>query len=852
MPIPFSGGPLAYLATTSLDADFALLLIMGAKKGDLAFQVTSHSDSETESESEFGTYTGDRQDGALGFLEATSPLDIVSNMPFRTSMTVEQACMTLMSVDIALVTVENVEIMENIRSCSQSIIAYFNRLASCDTAHEEAHIVGYLHSFLNVSFMERLFDLRSVFHDIAANNNGLAGSNRVVVCWVDTVFTKLGSVLPNLFFATGHIHPSHLESPLLVAHREQSLLFAAAQLPREWRLLGTTFSSTDHSPAASRTAVVLLFCVYVIGPRLGTTNVWNVGSLRPPDLLRSLQSYLYRIDSELDQSSIADARCSETEKMTYAMVVALFASCDAHDCSDPLKFRPHIQAIISKLMKITMQSVDAPRLTPRHILRPLTKLDPAQQILVYCDFVLSWCWQQWDDEDTVDYELIDYMSYQTSIWLYHVTQDSGPLKGDQHWINLVRTVTSRCTPSAACVISRLLHYTIAIHESQSTLSTEGLDVSYKLVRLATQLFHERSHEVATEQIIVICQTFVSLYLLLKDAPGETIVKDALIEGLLMPVTHDHLASVLKSVMSDARFNGSLKLEEVLIRLNKCVHENCGLLIRFHLGVTSRGMRADPCAFDTNLITCVRQALHFVVIMWHFQVTKIAHRHILSSFLKGVVTWVSSGTSAGMCPSVLLCPLVTALSLAERHCANNHAEEIYKLWDTQHIWELCLSSEPTDLLATATFALYITATANDFACPEDLLIDSWDHMQEALLPILQRRFLGDEESLGLLVCPSICCALIALLQRPSTPAWLVAALASSPWTQNVHHLVKKLAVESQNEYETTLSAQILPVALRLLEAVKPHSRQTTVNLSTPKLLACRISSTFHLLLVHEDV
>ena len=69
---------------------------------------------------------------------------------------------------------------------------------------------------------------------------------------------------------------------------------------------------------------------------------------------------------------------------------------------------------------------------------------------------------------------------------------------------------------------------------------------------------------------------------------------------------------------------------------------------------------------------------------------------------------------------------------------------------------------TDAVRTAAFSRYLinaaTQVQDSLSCAE-----AWDYLRDTLLLTLSRSFIADNEPLSLLVCPSICHALLRLLQ-----------------------------------------------------------------------------------------
>lgn len=85
---------------------------------------------------------------------------------------------------------------------------------------------------VRVSFLDRLFEFRRLFHSIAAGFD-YPDDTVAVVCWVDHVFARLGNVPLVILRGSGANVESAGDSLFTIAkHIDESALHAAAQLPR--------------------------------------------------------------------------------------------------------------------------------------------------------------------------------------------------------------------------------------------------------------------------------------------------------------------------------------------------------------------------------------------------------------------------------------------------------------------------------------------------------------------------------------------------------------------------------------------------------------------------------------------
>ena len=135
------------------------------------------------------------------------------------------------------------------------------------------------------SFVNLLFQYRSIFHNIAARDGGPEHARSTVVCWVDVILVRLAEAVTVL---VGDPRSPNPDKPLLATLERQmegEALRAATQLPgaliyswfigtqahrytERWSDVVNVLSSENASPAALRLAVRLLFAVHVLRPRL--------------------------------------------------------------------------------------------------------------------------------------------------------------------------------------------------------------------------------------------------------------------------------------------------------------------------------------------------------------------------------------------------------------------------------------------------------------------------------------------------------------------------------------------------------------------------------------------------------
>lgn len=142
------------------------------------------------------------------------------------------------------------------------------------------------------------------------------------------------------------------------------------------------------------------------------------------------------------------------------------------------------------------------------------------------------------------------------------------------------------------------------------------------------------------------------------------------------------------------------------------------------------------------------------------------------------------------------------------------------------------------LLTAAFATYACAKQNN-ADPL-LYAFGWDYLRDALLLILNDHYLDTESPLAILVAPSICLALVALLVSADERigaildhnaavlmnALLASYVLSSPWTMNLcaalQDILRPADDQEEDIYYQHLRERATVPAAALLKEVIPDS------------------------------
>ena len=82
--------------------------------------------------------------------------------------------------------------------------------------------------------MQKLFELRRVFHKIAAGQSACRQQTAMIICWVDVLLAKLGDAALVMTRIFAGLDERENVSEVFEIHRRQLSLYAALQLPGEF------------------------------------------------------------------------------------------------------------------------------------------------------------------------------------------------------------------------------------------------------------------------------------------------------------------------------------------------------------------------------------------------------------------------------------------------------------------------------------------------------------------------------------------------------------------------------------------------------------------------------------------
>ncbi|KAJ7932608.1 hypothetical protein B0H13DRAFT_1593297 [Mycena leptocephala] len=133
---------------------------------------------------------------------------------------------------------------------------------------------------------------------------------------------------------------------------------------------------------------------------------------------------------------------------------------------------------------------------------------------------------------------------------------------------------------------------------------------------------------------------------------------------------------------------------------------------------------------------------------------------------------------------------------------------------ESIWQLAITSVPSELSISCNFADYIITS--ECLCNSLYCAEAWRYLGEVLLLILKRHYIEEQEPLALLACPTVCGAMLRLLQADTASTRF---MLSTPFTLNLCADLKSVCEgDGSGEYFVFMKERLNRIGLRLLDQV----------------------------------
>ncbi|EGO00871.1 hypothetical protein SERLA73DRAFT_71840 [Serpula lacrymans var. lacrymans S7.3] len=701
-----------------------------------------------------------------------------------------------------------------------------------DGHFEKRDTMDALAKLFHHSFLRLAFGYRRVFRNIAGQNIAPGTVVPVIICWVDVLMVRIGQATISLPSVCKGDFAKSPPGPLS-CQREEVLFRAAAQLPEKWDLVPRIMSSEQASPAAKRLALCLTFAAYVVHPQIVDSPIdhdsWDHDSIKPDEMVDIVSEYLQHVFVNiLETSQIYDSPKDILlqQRITCAMIISIYAT--ANTSSEALKndslspFQPYAIRSLACLLEFVMHP-DQPS-SSSHSLSPCETMDIAQTILVRWGNIFPWCWLAWADRRSVGADIVIYL---TVTWLYHLSfQNEGEedLTPESKLWDMAFGPLLRKHPDAASNIffTLIQLYSTFIASLSSSclkqLSLCEMDVFLKITWVITHLINHADSITSS----LFCPHLLYVFPILCNMDGYEAV-GYIIEGLVS-IGPEVVQQFATKVQEDNSLGFINNLEEAVSRSKR---------------------KLQRCAEDQDLILC-RQILNFLCLLWHSNVVDFCQTKTILSFLAAVAVRLSHIPDSCYHESYAFPALRDGFLNAVAACSTIKLEldqsNTLKAWSSEMLWQFAIVNGSTDLPTAASLAHLIISSkrlCGSFACAE-----AWSYMQDVLLLTISHHFLGDDEPLALVVCPSICQAMSYLLTRVDRKT--ARFISSSPWTSSLRIALQELLQGDESyttEYSKILKERILIIGKNLITLIDRNFDDTDAVLPatskvTSRLIFCR--------------
>ncbi|KAJ7042453.1 hypothetical protein C8F04DRAFT_1075957 [Mycena alexandri] len=654
--------------------------------------------------------------------------------------------------------------------------------------YERLTIFGQL---FDVSFLTVLFAHRKVFHRIAAQSlQSGAEASGAIVCWVDAILSKLGDA--TIAVASGVSSDTTTPTfPASAEYRAEEGLRAASQLPSDWHLVAGVIASEQSSPAAKRLALRLSFSAFVLGPCVRPGSEPKT----PYGMMEVLDRCVNQTRASGFSASRAGDRLATQERLNFAMIVSLFATTNReHRRSlEGSQSRPHTLGCLLNILQNVLHPDDP--VSSLEFTAPPEDLDPAQTVLLRWGDTVSWCWETWDDHRVANAETIVFL---TSIWLRHVDGD------DAHPMGV--------STASSIAILRVLHQVgLSLSTSAGVLSVSMAMISAACSNAGRSISHLLSHQNEDERWIVsgLCKYLLSLFVLLGIESEEISgINDYIIEALSL-LDADTLNICLMHVRQEVTLRFAARLHERFVGVQ---------------GLLQQGLLQQTQISNLNL---VRSTLNFAAIIWFSRTRGCLLRESVSPLLSSVVGLLLQEGSAWR---FLGEALLTTASAARRDPSLTDENR-------ESIWQIAITSVPSELGIVSAFAHYIITS--EYLCNSLYCAEAWRYLGEVLLLVLKRHYIEEQEPLALLVCPTLCGAMIRLLQADTASTQF---MLSTPFTLNLCADLKSVCEGTHGEdleYFAFMKARLNAIGTRLLDQIQVKSRRVPSSEVAPEEFPARL-------------
>ncbi|VDB99810.1 unnamed protein product [Peniophora sp. CBMAI 1063] len=616
----------------------------------------------------------------------------------------------------------------NVVAASSSLNCLLDDLLRADV-RERLDICASFELFLELlreDFFVSLFTHRRAVYSILRT---LGDTSSISVPWTDVLLLKMCRIV-NLI-SSGYA-PVAASTQLLDAQA----LWAVRQLPQDTKDLAPATYSTYASPGMRKLALQLVFAACIVRPAmtgdLGPSSI----TITPTDIESVARYY----------GDIAARRAGglgDDEKLSCAMATVLCATVSmdrASDSPSPTS-RPYFISLIFGCLHALF---DVGRLT----LLGDDPLDPAQLVILSWGHVLPWCWRCCADPRSADMTLVSSL---TTAWLRHQSRGAT----DDGWKSTTLDLLMRDLPLSATHILQLLYRIIDTLHNEEQAHHEGVtrlahQVCWSMAQLSDPLLEGRIM-FFPDTVLHLCTMFLHFI-----GGAETALN----------VAESALQALLHAEPSDVR-TAAERLAESLdfpTALDRAV-----TTIRKLLAHPSGRVRPRPA----------QMLLAFVTVFGHRGATLPHYKPTMTMLSSAVSDHVCAGVQSSRELAVSLAISAPYLGAGGRTLSE---EEVLSILYPEQPQDAS-SSSALDLLCAAAVSSYLLCSSSALQSMSALLkAEVWDFLRDALTLTIERRFVGEDEAMSVLVAHLIGRALSRL--RGCSDTVFVEHAAESSWTSSL--------------------------------------------------------------------
>ncbi|CAE6521665.1 unnamed protein product [Rhizoctonia solani] len=640
------------------------------------------------------------------------------------------------------------------------ILAFTDALLSWERAPCDSFTI--ITELLGPSFLSRLFSLRNIFRRLAAIEVASSQANMTVICWADELVVKLCACILHLA-TNGRMQDVHKISGIqsIKAMQDNEARRSATLLPAHFKGLADLLSSKIAPPATARMALTILYGTNVLREQYQDSSLEEI--CNASELASSVSKHIARYAA----TDTSPATIYPSVLAEYAMAASLYSHYSSKANNSPgAPFVPHYEHTLVNLIDSILDHCSSGFTSGNSCPGPLV-------MLVNDLGIMRWFWERWGDGSTSAAAAALQL---TRLWVQH--------HGD-HGDKYHRSQFDVLWAAAPCSFQALLHIIDApiVASSSSleeTIMLERVCSAYILLTRRIPPDDLRYGGILAEACKKICP-----YILIPDNNEHTENLKELIIEFLVIVGPGVLRTAYGSAAAvEFRWNNRAIIEQVLQTIAGMITD-----------VSEDG--ADGRVGWTEQQTLrMKHLLDVLVIFLHAKTCAASAVIASTTFMSTLIPWASRQPDKRAVTdttqrNTLRGSILMVLGVAFTHfrtCCSVLTKRLPE-FDLDAFVNTILDSDELTLLEISALARYIVTTEEDRILDDPVaVLEMWSRIQDTLLSVLQRRFLGDEEALSVAVSGTLCISLLSILR--STGKQTRAVILASPWTQTLRDELRR--------------------------------------------------------------